>query len=119
MTDLELAIWSAAAGAIALVVLATVRFGRGPGVVASLLAVLAFDLYLVKPYYSLSVADTEYLLTFAFMLAVSLIVSHLTANLRRQAVQDGMRPLRLAGALRVAEGLTVVEEILTCTPPLT
>ncbi len=69
------------------VVLATVRFGRGPGVVASLLAVLAFDLYLVKPYYSLSVADTEYLLTFAFMLAVSLIVSHLTANLRRQAVQ--------------------------------
>jgi general secretion pathway protein E len=24
--------------------------------------------------------------------------------LRRQAVQDGMRPLRLAGALRVAEG---------------
>jgi general secretion pathway protein E len=38
--------------------------------------------------------------------------------LKRQAVSDGMRPLRLAGALRVAEGLTVVEEILTCTPPL-
>jgi general secretion pathway protein E len=39
--------------------------------------------------------------------------------LRRQAVADGMRPLRLAGALRVAEGLTVVEEVLTSTPPLT
>lgn len=38
--------------------------------------------------------------------------------LRRQAVSDGMRPLRLAGALRVAEGLTVVEEVLTSTPPL-
>jgi general secretion pathway protein E len=38
--------------------------------------------------------------------------------LRRQAVADGMRPLRLAGALRVAEGLTVVEEVLTSTPPL-
>ena len=38
--------------------------------------------------------------------------------LRRQAVQDGMRPLRLAGALRVAEGLTTLEEVLTATPPL-
>ena len=38
--------------------------------------------------------------------------------LRRQAVADGMRPLRLAGALRVAEGLTTLEEILTATPPM-
>ncbi len=38
--------------------------------------------------------------------------------LRRQAVSDGMRPLRLAGALRVAEGLTVMEEVLSATPPL-
>ncbi|MBC7918453.1 MAG: Flp pilus assembly complex ATPase component TadA [Rhodoferax sp.] len=39
--------------------------------------------------------------------------------LRRQAVTDGMRPLRLAGALRVAEGLTTMEEVLSSTPPLT
>jgi general secretion pathway protein E len=39
-------------------------------------------------------------------------------GLRRQAVADGMRPLRLAGALRVAEGLTTLEEVLTATPPL-
>jgi len=38
--------------------------------------------------------------------------------LRRQAVADGMRPLRLAGALRVAEGLTTLQEVLTATPPL-
>ena len=38
--------------------------------------------------------------------------------LRRQAVQDGMRPLRLGGALRVAEGVTVMAEVLTSTPPL-
>lgn len=39
--------------------------------------------------------------------------------LRKQAVADGMRPLRLAGALRVAEGQTVMEEVLSATPPLT
>jgi general secretion pathway protein E len=38
--------------------------------------------------------------------------------LKRQAIQDGMRPLRLAGALRVAEGQTVLEEVLSSTPPL-
>ena len=36
--------------------------------------------------------------------------------LRRQAVLDGMRPLRVAGAMRVAEGLTTLEEVLSCTP---
>ncbi len=39
--------------------------------------------------------------------------------LKRQAISDGMRPLRLAGALRVAEGLTVLQEVLSATPPLT
>jgi general secretion pathway protein E len=38
--------------------------------------------------------------------------------LRRQAVADGMRPLRLAGALRVAEGQTVIDEVMLSTPPL-
>ena len=38
--------------------------------------------------------------------------------LRRQAVADGMRPLRLAGAARVAEGLTTMDEVLASTPGL-
>ena len=40
------------------------------------------------------------------------------AALRRQAIQDGMRPLRLAGAMKVAEGLTTIEEVLRSTPGL-
>ncbi len=42
---------------------------------------------------------------------------HLEA-LRKQAVSDGMRPLRLAGAARVAEGTTTMDEVLARTPPL-
>jgi general secretion pathway protein E len=37
--------------------------------------------------------------------------------LRRQAVKDGMRPLRMAGALRVAQGMTTLEEVVAATPP--
>ena len=38
--------------------------------------------------------------------------------LRRQGIKDGMRPLRLAGAMKVAEGVTTIEEVLRCTPGL-
>ena len=38
--------------------------------------------------------------------------------LRRQAVEDGMRPLRLAGAIKVAEGVATIEEVLRSTPAL-
>ena len=38
--------------------------------------------------------------------------------LRRQSVADGMTPLRLAGAYKVAEGLTSIEEVLRITAAL-
>jgi len=37
-------------------------------------------------------------------------------KLRQQALLDGMRPLRLAGAMKVAEGLTTLQEVLSATP---
>ena len=36
--------------------------------------------------------------------------------LRQQAMRDGLRPLRLAGVMKVAEGVTTLEEVLRCTP---
>jgi general secretion pathway protein E len=38
------------------------------------------------------------------------------SRLRQQALQDGMRPLRLAGAMKVAEGMTTLQEVLGATP---
>lgn len=35
--------------------------------------------------------------------------------LRRQGIRDGMRPLRLSGALRVADGSTTLDELLATT----
>lgn len=37
-------------------------------------------------------------------------------RLRQQALKDGLRPLRLAGAMKVADGLTTMEEVLRATP---
>jgi len=38
------------------------------------------------------------------------------SKLRAQALQDGLRPLRLAGAMKVAEGVTTLDEVLRATP---
>ena len=51
--------------------------------------------------------------------ARAVVHPHLDSDaLRRLAVKDGMRPLRLAGAMKVAEGLTTLEEVLRNTPSL-
>ncbi|WP_424195721.1 GspE/PulE family protein [Ampullimonas aquatilis] len=36
--------------------------------------------------------------------------------IRTQAVRDGLRPLRISGAIKVAEGKTTIEEVLAATP---
>jgi len=38
------------------------------------------------------------------------------AKLRQQSLADGLRPLRLAGAMKVAEGVTTLDEVLRSTP---
>ncbi|MER2541224.1 MAG: GspE/PulE family protein [Azonexus sp.] len=39
------------------------------------------------------------------------------ARVREQAIREGMRPLRISGALKVAQGLTSLEEIIKVAPP--
>ncbi|MDD2743694.1 MAG: GspE/PulE family protein [Rhodocyclaceae bacterium] len=39
------------------------------------------------------------------------------AKVREQAIREGMRPLRISGALKVAQGLTTLEEIIKVAPP--
>ena len=67
------------------VVLVAVKFGRGPAVVAALVSVASFDFSFVPPRFSFAVTDAQYLLTFAVMLAVALIIGQMTAGLRYQA----------------------------------
>jgi general secretion pathway protein E len=39
--------------------------------------------------------------------------------LRQQSIADGLKPLRIAGALKIAEGVTTAEEVLKVTAALT
>lgn len=61
------------------------RVGRGPAVLAAFVNVAIFDFLFVPPHLSLAVSDVQYLLTFAVMLVVALVVGQLTAGLTQQA----------------------------------
>jgi general secretion pathway protein E len=39
------------------------------------------------------------------------------AKVREQAYREGMKPLRISGAMKVAAGLTTLEEVLQAAPP--
>lgn len=63
------------------VVIVAARYGIGPSVLSSILSVAAFNWFFIKPYYSFTFDNISYVLTFAVMLATSLIVGSLTARL--------------------------------------
>ena len=67
------------------VVIAALRFGRGPAVLAAIANVLAFDFFFVEPRFSFAVSDVQFVFTFLIMLVVGLTVGQLTARLRYQA----------------------------------
>lgn len=67
------------------VVVAAIRWGRGPSVLTAVLSVLAFDFFMVPPQLTLAVSDAQYILTFLGLLAVGLVISTLAVREREQA----------------------------------
>jgi two-component system sensor histidine kinase KdpD len=78
------------------VVIVAARCGRGPSILATVLSVAAFDFFFVQPYLTFAVSDAEYLVTFAVMLAVGLVISTLTVQLRQQATFARLREQRIS-----------------------
>ncbi|WP_120966198.1 sensor histidine kinase KdpD [Comamonas sp. lk] len=88
------------------VVLSSLRWGRGPGAWAALLSVLLFDFYFVPPRNSFSVNDTQYIFTFCLMLGVALVCGQLMARLRREARVAAERERRAGALARLARDLS-------------
>ena len=95
------------------------RYGRGPSVFAALGSIAVFDFFFVPPFYTFAVSDVRYLLTFAVMLGIALMISGLTLRIRAQAESARDRERRtatlygmsreLAGARGRGELVRVVE----------
>lgn len=89
-----------------------------PALMASVLAIAAFDLCFVPPFYSFAVSDANYILTFVMMLVVAVLVSRLTSTLRAQADAAQSREGRTAAAFALSSDLSAARETAEITRAL-
>ncbi|HET7040372.1 MAG TPA: sensor histidine kinase KdpD [Gemmatimonadales bacterium] len=87
------------------VVVVSARHPRGPAVAASLLSIALFDFCFVPPFYTFSVSDGGYLLTFAVMLLIALAMSRLTNRIRSQVLSARAREERTAALYALSRDL--------------
>jgi len=83
-----------------------VKFGKGPSIVAAVLSVAVFDFFFVQPRFSFAVSDVQYLVTFAVMLLVGLLIGQLTANLRFSANVSASRERRALALFELTRDLS-------------
>lgn len=81
------------------------QYGWKESVLASLLAVAAFDFLFVPPYYTLGVHEVQYFLTFAIMLMVALLISGMAIRLRQQAALWQAREEKTAALYRLSRDM--------------
>jgi len=99
---------------LAVVVVAT-QLRRGPSVLATALSIALFDFVFVPPYGTLGVHDAAYLLTFAMMFVVAIVMSGLTARVREQAEGAEARERRTATLYDLSRELgnaTTTEQVI-------
>jgi two-component system sensor histidine kinase KdpD len=90
------------------VVLVSARYGRGPSIVSAVASVLTFDFFFVPPYFSFAVSDAQYVLTFAVMLGIGLLISTLTVRIREQLQSSQQQERRTAALYRLTKQLSEV-----------
>ena len=70
-------------------------WGRGPAIFASVVGVIAFDIFLVPPYLTFVVEDTEYIITFFSLFLVGVLISSLTVQIKDQMLEAREREARV------------------------
>ncbi len=81
------------------------RYGQGPSVFAAFLAIALFDFFFVPPRFTFAVSDVRYVLTFAIMLGIALLISGLTLRIREQAEAARVREGRTAALYAMSREL--------------
>jgi two-component system, OmpR family, sensor histidine kinase KdpD len=82
------------------------RHGRGPAVLSSILAVVVFDFFFVPPICTFAVADTQYVVTFAVMLTIGLVIGTLTSRLKSQVESTRHRERRTSALYELGKQLS-------------
>ena len=82
-------------------------WGFGPSIMASILGVLVFDFLFISPFFTFTVDDTRYILTFIVLLVVGLIISYLMRKIRQQTDIAVLRQRQTAALYALGRDLAI------------
>ncbi len=88
------------------VVVSAFYLGLGPSMLVSILGVLVFDFFIITPYHTFAVSDTQYVFTLIVLLGTSIFVSYLTSRVRRQTRVARQREFENATLYALSRNLT-------------
>ncbi|WP_319580803.1 DUF4118 domain-containing protein [uncultured Methanospirillum sp.] len=93
------------------VVMAAFRRGLYLAVFTSIIGVLMFDFFLVPPYYTFRVSDTQYIITFFGMILVGTVISILISKTQDYAKSAHAREQENAALYRLAKNLAGASDL--------
>ncbi len=96
---------------LASTVISAIFLGRGPSLLTAFAGVLAFDYFLVPPYLTFAVSDTQYVITFMVLFVISLVISSLTARAREQGEAALLREKQTAALYNLSRDLTSATDL--------
>ncbi len=93
------------------VLLSAVWWGTRPSIAAAVMAVFAFDFFLVPPTLSFTVADISYLITFVLFIVFALFNSRLSNRLKEQVKNSRRREARVSALYSLSRDIAAVAEL--------
>lgn len=96
---------------LSVVVTARCTDGYWWGILATLLSTCAFNAFFTQPYFTLSVDDPTYLITFAIMAATSVITSALTSKAKKMTLEAQRNEQEASALYHLTSHLTDAESV--------
>ncbi|MEA4902146.1 sensor histidine kinase KdpD [Desulfitobacterium sp.] len=95
------------------ILLGSVRWGLQVGIFSSITAIVIFDLFIVPPLLSFSVADLRYVISFFIFLLIGIYTGKLSTRLREQIDYSRKREAQTSALYSLSREIAAVSDIKT------
>jgi two-component system, OmpR family, sensor histidine kinase KdpD len=93
------------------VLLSAARWGKWPAIVTAGMGVITFDFFFVSPFFTFTVDDFRYVISFAIFMAVGFVTGTLSARLKNQISYSRHREQQVSALYSLSRDLTAVDKL--------
>lgn len=96
---------------LAVLIIAWITYDILLGIVASILATVAFNYFFTQPYYTLMVYDPSYIVTFIIMAITAIITSTLTSHAKKSEIEAKQKEAQTKAVYNLTNNLMDAQDI--------